>query len=250
MAMSGHSKWSTIKHKKGAADAKRGKIFTKHAKLIEIAAREGNSGDPTMNTALANAIYNAKADNVPNENIDRAIKKGTGELKGEQMSHVLYECYGPGGIACIIECLTDNKNRSLSNVRSIIEKRGGKWAESNSVAFMFTRKGVIVAKATVNDDVELELIEAGADTIEKDGEMIHIQTEGSKWTKVRDVLVKAKAEIQEAGLQYVANQHLTISDVDSAQKVVHFIEAIEEDDDVSEVHSNADIDSAVLEQLQ
>ncbi len=139
--MSGHSKWSSIKHKKGAADAKRGKIFTKHAKLIEIAAREGSSGDLAMNAALKAAVDNAKAANVPNANIDRSIKKGTGELKGELTVSVTYEAYAPGGTALIIECLTDNKNRTLPNIRTIIEKRGGKMAESGSVMFMFTQKG-------------------------------------------------------------------------------------------------------------
>jgi len=232
--MSGHSKWSTIKHKKGATDAKRGKVFTKHAKLIEIAAREGDS-------ALKAAIDNAKAANVPNNNIDRAVKKGSGELKGEATVAVIYEAYAPGGAACIIECLTDNKNRSLGNVRSTIEKRGGKWAESGSVMFMFSQKGVVIAEGELNDDIELELIDAGAEDIDSSGGMISVTTDASSWTKVRDALNAGGMTVQEAGLKYVAQQEVAITDVETATKLMDFIEAIEEDEDVSEVHTNADI---------
>lgn len=232
--MSGHSKWSTIKHKKGATDAKRGKIFTKHAKLIEIAAREGDS-------ALKAAIDNAKADNVPNDNIDRAVKKGSGELKGEATVGVIYEAYAPGGAACIIECLTDNKNRSLGNVRSTIEKRGGKWAESGSVMFMFSQKGVVIAEGELNDGIELELIDAGAEDIEPNDGTISVTTAASNWTKVRDVLKAKGMTIQEAGLKYIAQQEVAITDTEVATKLMEFIDAIEEDEDVSEVHTNADI---------
>lgn len=247
--MSGHSKWSTIKHKKGAADAKRGKIFTKHAKLIEIAAREGG-GDPSMNSALANAIENAKMDNVPNANIDRAIKKGSGELKGEATASITYEAYGPGGIACIIECLTDNRNRTLSNVKSAIEKKGGKWAESGSVSFMFNRMGVIIATGKLSDEIELELIDAGAESIVSNVPgSISIETGATHWAKVRDVLKAKGFEIQEAGLKLVAQQDVTVSDVETAKKVMAFIEAIEEDDDVSDVHTNFEISEDVAAQL-
>lgn len=248
-AMSGHSKWSTIKHKKGAADAKRGKIFTKHAKLIEIAAREGGGSDLSMNAALKSAVDNAKADNVPNANIDRAIKKGSGELKGEITVEVVYEAYAPGGTACVIECLTDNKNRTLGNVRSTIEKRGGKWAESGSVMFMFGRKGVVIAKGTINEEMELELIDAGAEDIDTDGDTITVTSDGGSWPKVRDALKAAGCEIQEAGLKYVAAQNVAIEDVETARKVMEFMEAIEEDDDVSEVHMNADISDEIASQL-
>ena len=247
--MSGHSKWSTIKHKKGAADAKRGKIFTKHAKLIEIAAREGGGGDPSMNAALKAAIDNAKAENVPNANIDRAVKKGSGELKGEATAAVIYEAYAPGGTACIIECLTDNKNRTLNNVRSTIEKRGGKWAESGSVMFMFDQKGVIIAKGTIDDETELELIDCGAEDIERDGEIVTITTDMGSCAKARDLLKAKGLELQEAGLKYIAQQDVSVTDLDTAQKLMAFIEAIEEDEDVSEVHTNADISDEVATQL-
>lgn len=248
--MSGHSKWSSIKHKKGAADAKRGKVFTKHAKLIEIAAREGGSGDPSMNAALKVAIENAKGENVPNANIDRAVKKGSGELKGDVTVAVLYEAYAPGGAACIIECLTDNKNRSLSNVRSTIEKRGGKWAESGSVMFMFQRKGQVLAKGAMNDDIELAVIDAGAEDIDIADSEVSIITDATSWNTVRDIVKEHGLSIEEAGLKYVADQTVSIEDAETAQKFMNFIEAIEEDEDVSEVHSNADISAAILETLE
>lgn len=247
--MSGHSKWASIKHKKGAADAKRGKVFTRHAKLIEIAAREGGSGDPGMNPSLKAAIDNAKADNVPNANIDRAVKKGSGELKGEATVEVVYEAYAPGGAACIIECLTDNKNRTLSSVKSTIEKRGGKWAESGSVMFMFSRKGVVIAKGDLSEDTELSLIDAGAEDIEKTDNIISVTTDATTWNKVRDALKENGCEIQEAGLKYVAQQEIQISDAEAAKKLMDFMDTIEEDDDVSEVHTNADIADDVAASL-
>ena len=247
--MSGHSKWASIKHKKGAADAKRGKIFTRHAKLIEIAAREGGNGDQDMNPGLKAAIDNAKADNVPNANIDRAVKKGSGELKGEQTAAITYEAYGPAGVACIIECLTDNKNRTISNVRSTIEKRGGKWAESGSVKFLFDRKGVVIAQGKLDEEGELGLIDAGAEDIDRAGDIISVTTEADKWPQVRDALKASGLTVQEAGLKYVAKQEAPIADVDSAKKLMGFIDAIEEDDDVSEVHTNADISDEIAAQL-
>lgn len=248
--MSGHSKWSTIKHKKGAADAKRGKIFTKHAKLIEIAAREGGGSDTSMNAALKTAVDNAKAENVPNANIERAIKKGSGELKGDATVEVTYECYAPGGAACIIECLTDNKNRTLANVKSTIEKRGGKWAESGSVMYMFGRKGVVLAEGEVNDDLELTLIDAGAEDIDAADGNIAVTTDGGSWPKVRDALKEAGCEVKESGLKYVAQQDVAVSDAEAAKKLMDFIEALEEDEDVSEVHTNADISDEIAASLE
>jgi len=247
--MSGHSKWHSIKHKKGAADAKRGKIFTRHAKLIEIATREGRGGDPSMNPRLATAIENAKADNVPNINIDRAIKKGSGELKGEATEEVVYETYAPGGAACIIECFTDNKKRTLSNVKSAIEKNGGKWAESGAVMFMFDRKGVVIARGNLSEAAELALIDAGAEDIEKTGDIISVTTSAARWNKARDVLKENGCEIREAGLKYVAKQEVPVTDAATAKKLMDFIEVVEEDDDVSEVHTNANIADEVAAAL-
>lgn len=247
--MSGHSKWSTIKHKKGAADAKRGKIFTKHAKLIEIAAREGGSGDLSMNAALKTAVENAKAENVPNANIDRAIKKGTGELKGEATAAVTYEAYAAGGAALIIECLTDNKNRTLPNVRTIVEKRGGKMAESGSVMFMFEPKGVVVAKGSMDDELELALIDNGAEDIEVDDDLITVTTDVTAWTNVRNLLKEKNYHIEEAGMKLVAQQEIPVSDIESARKLMELIEALEEDEDVSDVYTNADISDEIATQL-
>ncbi len=247
--MSGHSKWSSIKHKKGAADAKRGKVFTKHAKLIEIAAREGSSGDLAMNAALKAAVDNAKAANVPNANIDRSIKKGTGELKGDITVGVTYEAYAPGGAALIVECLTDNKNRTLPNLRSIIEKRGGKMAESGSVMFMFTQKGVVMAEGELNDDLELALMDANVEDIESDDGIITVTGDISSWTKARDVLKVAGLDVQEAGMKYVPLQEAVIDNVESAQKLMDLLAAIEEDEDISDVHTNANISDEIASQL-
>ncbi|MCF7844318.1 MAG: YebC/PmpR family DNA-binding transcriptional regulator [Kiritimatiellales bacterium] len=248
--MSGHSKWASIKHKKGAADAKRGKIFTRHAKLIEICAREGGGGDPSMNPSLKTAIDNAKAENVPNMNIDRAIKKGTGELKGDQTVAVTYEAYAPGGAAVIIECLTDNKNRTLSSVKSTIEKRGGKWAESGAVMWMFEQKGIVIGRgAPLSEDTELTLIDAGAEDIEFSDNLIEVKTEAASWPKVRDALKEAGYEIEEAGMKYVAKQEADIKDAEAASKLMNFTDALEEDEDVAEVHTNANISDEVAAQL-
>ncbi|MDP7247197.1 MAG: YebC/PmpR family DNA-binding transcriptional regulator [Candidatus Peribacteraceae bacterium] len=249
--MSGHSKWASIKHKKGAADAKRGKIFTRHAKLIEISAREGGSGDPSMNPSLKAAIDNAKAENVPNMNIDRAVKKGSGELKGNLTVAVIYEAYGPGGAAVIVECLTDNKNRTLSSVKSTIEKRGGKWAESGSVMWMFEKKGIVIAKADgeLSDEVQLELIDAGAEDFEASDGTVTVTTGAVDWPKVRDAIKSAGMELEEAGMKYVAKQSAEISDVESAKKLMNFVEELEADEDVSEVHTNADITEEIANQL-
>ncbi len=251
--MSGHSKWANIRVRKGAQDAKRNKVFTRHARLIEIAARAGG-GDPVTNTSLRTAIDNAKEDSVPNANIERAIKKGSGELKGEAMQELVYEAYGPGGTAYLIECLSDNRNRTAPNIRLVIGKHGGRVADSGSVAWMFDRKGLVVADigasgadgrdvriARPYENLELELIDFGAeDFTEADG-VIRVVTALTEWTHVRDFL-KAQngCTILSAGLSYLPKQRVPVDEV-TAQKVAEFMEAIEEDDDVSEVHTNADL---------
>lgn len=244
--MSGHSKWHNIRVKKGAADAKRGKVFTRHAKLIEIAAQRG--GDPSMNPSLRTAVDNAKADSVPNANIERAIKKGSGELKGDKMEEIVYAAMGPGAAAFLIECLTDNKNRTLSNLKTTINKNGGNFAESSSVLWMFGRKGVVVgsiaegAKVKPLEDMELELIDFGAEDIDADEGVITVTTDMANWTPVRDYLKNNGYTIDSAGLQYVPSTKTAVKDEETAGKVVHFIEVIEEDDDVSQVFTNADIE--------
>jgi len=202
-----------------------------------------------MNAALKGAIDNAKAENVPNANIDRAIKKGSGELKGNQTVEVIYEAYGPGGSAIIIECLTDNKNRTINNVRPAIEKRGGRWAESGSVMYLFEKKGVVIGKGDLSDETELALIDAGAEDIDKNGDIISITTGMTSWNNARDVLKENGIEIEEAGLKYVPKQTSPISDVATAQSLMTFVETIEEDEDVSEVFTNADVSEEVAAQL-
>lgn len=240
--MSGHSKWANIRVKKTAQDAKRGKVFTRHARLIEIVARAG--ADIQSNAALRAAIENAKADSVPNANIERAIKKGSGELKGEAMQEVIYEAYGPSGSAFIIECLTDNKNRSLSNVKLILGKNGGRFAENGSVMWMFERKGVVTGngKSEIEngklEELELELIDRGADDFEVDDSHIQVVTDMMHWAGVRDFLITKGFTIESAGLQYVAKQTAPV-DSQAMQKIEELIAALEVDDDVSEVHTNA-----------
>lgn len=245
--MSGHSKWHNIRVKKTAADKARGKIYTRHAKLIEIAAQKG--GDPTMNPSLRTAIDNAKADSVPNANIDRAIQKGTGELKGDTMEEVVYAGYGPGNVALVIECLTDNKNRTLSNVKVALSKNGGNFAESSSVMWMFARRGVVVARNSpfvsaqgdkLPEEIELGLIDAGAEDIEQEDGMLTVTTDMSAWAGVRDFLKTQGCEIVSAGLRYVPTQQAEVSG-ETAEKLLQLVDALEEDDDVSEVHTNAEI---------
>lgn len=238
-----------------ASDARKGKAYTKYARLIEIAAREGG-GDPATNVRLRSLIDAAKQESVPNANIDRAIKKGTGALKGEAMQETVYEAYGPGGSAFIIECLTDNKNRTLSNVKLILSKTGGRFAESGSVMWMFERKGVVAARngklqmenptsaaafaetSGKLEELELQLIDLGAEDFDIDGDTIHVTTDSSKWTAVRDYLKAQGFTIDSAGLEYVAKQTAPV-DQGTMEKVGALIDALEEDEDVSTVSTNA-----------
>lgn len=241
--MSGHSKWANIRIRKGAQDAKRGKIYTRRARLIEMAAHNG--GDPMTNALLRTAIENAKEDSVPNANIERAIKKGTGALKGEGIiEEILYAAYGPGSIALLIECLTDNRNRTINHVRSVMEKNGGRWADSGSVQWLFTRKGVVVARGagTWNDTLELQLIDAGAENIDRN-EGTEVVTTVAGWSKIRDLLKSAGFEIVTAGLKYIPEQSVPVNDEQIARQIVRLVEVIEEDDDVVEVFTNADLNS-------
>lgn len=241
--MSGHSKWANIRVRKGAQDAKRGKVFTRHARLIEMAARSGG-GDPGTNAALRTAIENAKEDSVPNMNIERAIKKGTGETKGEAMQEIVYEAYGPGGTAFIIECLSDNRNRTAANVRSIVSKNGGHLAGAGSVVWMFERKGLVVAEVPAGmtppllEELELEIIDAGAEDFSVEDGVMRVVTPVSDWSRVRDFLKQRQCTVLSAGLSFIPKQKVAVDEAVAA-KVTEFIELIEEDDDVSEVHTNA-----------
>ncbi len=245
--MSGHSKWHSIRHKKGIADAKRGKIFTRHANLITIAARSG--GDPDMNPTLRLAIDNAKRANVPNANIDKAIKRGTGEDKSAaQIEEVTYEGYGPGGTAVIVECLTDNTNRTYTNVRTIFNKQGGNLGKSGVVAWMFDRKGVITLnlEGIDADEAELAAIDSGADDIEREGETMQVYTNPSDLSLVSDKLKDVGFEAEQAEVQLIPNQTVKVEDESTAKKVLNFMDALDDDPDVSNISSNFDIPDELI----
>jgi len=246
--MSGHSKWNSIKHKKGAADAARGKVFTRHAKLITIAARDGG-GDPDMNPGLRLSVENAKKENMPNENIDRAIKKGTGEDKeGTQFFEMSYEGYGPGGVAVLVECLTDNKNRTVASVRSAFSKNGGNLGESGSVAFLFEKKGIIVC-TNPSESLEMAAIEAGAENFENADDSLEISTAPSDFFAVKSALEAAGAEISLAEIHQSPMTSVSVTDEKIATPIVRLLTVLEDDDDVSHVFSNADISSEMLEKV-
>ncbi len=237
--MSGHSKWHSIKHKKGAADAKRGKIFTKHAKLIAIAAQSG--GDANMNPALRAAIDNSKADNMPSANIEKAIKKGTGEDKeGLTIFEVLYEGYGPAGTAILVETLTDNKNRTVASVKHAFSKNGGNMGAEGSVAWMFDKKGQITIDVADknHDEVELEAIDAGADDLEFQDDLLIVYTDPNDLMAVKDVFLQKNYLVKSASLVYKPKNEVHIETEADAQKVMKLIDALEDDDDVNEVYSN------------
>lgn len=249
--MSGHSKWHSIKHKKGAADAKRGKVFTVHAKLIAIAARDGGS-DPDTNSALRSAIDNARGANVPNSNIDRAIKKGTGDLKnGVEISENMYEGYGPAGIAVYVHTITDNKNRTVASVKSTFTKNGGNMGTAGSVAYLFHKKGVIMieAEADKHDDLELAAIDAGAEDIKKDGNNFEVFTDSKNLHEVKKKIEEAGIAVESAEITYIPENEVKIDDETKARKALKLMEALEEDDDVANVYSNFDIPEEIMEKL-
>lgn len=235
--MAGHNKWSKIKREKGANDAKRGAIFTKIGNQIAIAARSGT--DPTMNSALALAIEKAKQANMPNANIQRAIDR-VNDKNAAQLEEITYEGMGPAGVGIIIETATDNKNRTFPEVRTALTKNGGRIADAGSVAFQFDRKGVIRVAAT-GEDALLTVLDAGAeDASEEDGELI-VYTDQKELAKVRQAIVDAGLEVQDAELQYVAKNTIEVDDVETAQKVLKVLDALDDLDDVVNVHTNVDI---------
>jgi YebC/PmpR family DNA-binding regulatory protein len=248
--MSGHSKWSTIKHKKAAADAKRGKVFSKIAKEITVAARQGG-GDPAANITLRSLIQKARSVNMPADNIDRAVKKGTGELEGEQMEEILYEGYAPGGIAVIVEALTDNRNRSAAEVRHIFTKFNGSLAGQGSVSRSFNRKGVIaVSTQAAGEDRLLEwVLEAGAEDMTNEGEVFEIITGPQDYPAVLGKLEEVQVTPESAELTLLPETTMPVTDEAQAAALLRFVEALEDLDDVQNVYSNFDIDDALLEQL-
>ena len=244
--MSGHSKWATIRRKKGALDAKRGKLFTKLIKEVTIAARDGG-GDPNGNPRLRLAVDNAKAANMPQDNIDRAIKKATGELEGVSYVELTYEGYAPAGVAVLVEVATDNKNRTVAEVRHLFSKAGGSLGESGSVAWMFDRKGVItIPKQDKSEDEIMEiLLEAGADDLQTEEEYFEIQTSMENFEPVRRALTEKNISMENASLQWVAKNTIGVKGED-AEKVIKLIENLEDNDDVQNVFSNADIDESSI----
>jgi YebC/PmpR family DNA-binding regulatory protein len=236
--MAGHSKWAKIKRDKGANDAKRGAIFTRLGNAIAVAAKSG--GDPTMNPSLALAIEKGKAANMPNSNIDKAIKRGTGELGGDIIEEYMFEGYGPGGVGIIVEAASDNRNRTTTEVKTAFNKNGGNMAESGSVAFQFARKGVITVKAS-GEDALLAVLDAGAeDAVEDDGEIV-VYTDMKQLGAVRDAIKKTELEVTDAELQYVPNETITVDDKSQAMKIMKIMDAIEELDDVVNTFSNFDL---------
>ncbi len=241
--MSGHNKWSTIKNKKGKEDAKRGKIFTKHARNITVAAREGGL-DPEYNASLKTAIEMAKADNMPNDNIDRAIKKASGEAGGENYERIIYEGYGPGGVAFIVDCLTDNKNRTAPDVRHIFDKFGGNLGTDGSVMFLFERKGEIVLNGEGKDfdDFMMDSLEAGASDVYDLGEgYFEALTEVADFNDTLENLKNMGYKVESANISYIAN-NIEV-DGDHHEKLNKLIDALEDNDDIQEVYHNWDMPS-------
>jgi YebC/PmpR family DNA-binding regulatory protein len=247
--MSGHSKWSTIKRKKGAADAQRSKAWAKLLRFVEVAAREGG-GNIDANPTLATAVQKAKSSSVPNDNITRAIKRGTGELQGENYEEVSYEGYGPGGVAVLVRCLTSNRNRAAQDVRSMFNGNGGKMAEPGSVAWMFETKGVIVVTkdSMSEEDAFLVAVDAGAEDVRASDESIEVVTPPDKVKAVQDALEGAGAEVESADLTEVPKTTIAVEGND-AKKVLNLVDALEELDDVQDVYANFDISDDVLASL-
>lgn len=240
--MSGHSKWATTKRKKAVIDAKRGKIFTKLIKEITIAAR-GGGGDVAGNPRLRLAIDNAKAANMPQDNIERAIKKATGELEGVTFHEFMYEGYGPGGIAILAEVATDNKNRTVAEVRHIFSKAGGNLGETGSVAWMFERKGIITlpTQGKTEEDILELVMDDGAEDLENEEEFFEVVTPIEAFENVRKKLVDSGLEVENASLQWIAKNSIKIEG-ETSEKVVNLIEALEDNDDVQNVYTNADFE--------
>jgi len=247
--MSGHSKWATIKHKKGALDAKRGKIFTRLIKEITIAARQGG-GDPDGNPRLRSAVAAAKAENMPADNIKRAIQRGTGELPGATYEEISFEGYGPGGVALIVEATTDNRNRAVSEIRHTFAKNGGNLGEPNSVRFMFSKKGIIaVAKGAATEEQLMNIVlEAGGEDLNDEGETWEIVTDPQSFEAVAQAVRDAKIETVLSEITMIASTYTKLEGAVAAQ-MIRLLEALEDNDDVQNVYSNFDMDAQQLEEV-
>jgi YebC/PmpR family DNA-binding regulatory protein len=248
--MSGHSKWATIKHKKGAADHARGKLFAKLIRQVEVAARAGG-GDPDMNPSLRTMFQKARDSSVPLDTIERAIKRGTGELEGVTYEQITYEGYAPAGVAVLIDVLTDNRNRTGSEVRSIFSKRGGNMAEPGAVAWQFERKGVVLVPGSVDEDeLMLAALDAGADDIVSEDEYWRVSTPPTDLHKVRTALEEAGIPVESSDLTMIPTQLVPLDDAGNAKKVLQLIDALEDHDDVQAVHANFDVPDEVLQLIE
>src|ERR1700758_220231 len=246
--MSGHSKWATIKHKKGALDAKRGKIFTRLIKEIAMAAKSG--GDPDMNPRLRTAIVAAKAENMPADNIKRAIQRGTGELPGATYEEFVLEGYGPGGVALLAEISTDNRNRTVSEIRHVFSKNGGNMAEAGAVSWMFHKKGdIVIPKAAAKEDDLMGIVlEAGADDLNDDGDSWEVLTAPSAYEAVLEAVKKAGITPTSSSVSMIPQNYIKLEGSRSST-MIRLLEALEEHDDVQNVHANFDIDQKLLEEV-
>ena len=248
--MSGHSKWSTIKRKKGAIDATRGKMFTRLIKEITVAARSGG-GDPDGNPRLRSAIITAKKENMPKDNIARAIKKGTGEIAGEVYEEILYEGYGPGGVAVLVDCMTDNRNRTVADIRHYFAKSNGNLGESGCVAWMFDKKGLIqVDKKGITEEALMELaLEAGAEDVVEEENEFQVITAPENFNDVREALEKGGVKILEASVSMIPKNTVEVTEEKPAKALLKLLESLEDHDDVQNVHANFDIDDELMEKL-
>jgi YebC/PmpR family DNA-binding regulatory protein len=245
--MAGHSKWANIKHRKGRQDAARGKLFVKLAKAIEVAARDGG-GVIEFNPTLATAVEKAKGASMPNDNIERAIKRGTGEVEGAVYEEIWYEGYGPGGVALYVQILTDNRNRAASDVRSTFTRNNGNLGEPGSVGYLFSQKGMILAKGT-EDDVMLAALDAGAEDIRDGGDgLVEVVTEPSEMPAVRKAVEESGVSVESAEITQIPATTVPVEEAD-ARKILRLIDALDDLDDVQAVFSNYDIDDAVMEKV-
>jgi YebC/PmpR family DNA-binding regulatory protein len=249
--MSGHSKWANIKHRKGRQDARRGKIFTTMGKEITIAAREGG-GDIDSNSRLRLAVQSARAENMPGENIKRAIQRGTGEIEGLTYEEITYEGYAPSGVAVILEVVTDNRKRTVAELRALFSKLGGNLGEANSVAWNFSRKGVVTVKTgkLSEDDLVEHVLESGADDMEYDEDTSRIIASIDAYHKCNKYFTEKGIEIAGSKMEYIPKEMIKIDNLNDARKVVKFIETFEEHEDVQNVFSNFEIDDAIMEKLE
>lgn len=247
--MSGHSKWATIKHKKGAADKARGKLFAKLARQIEVAARAGG-GDIDANATLRTMVLKAKSAQMPKDAIDRAIKRGIGENDGANYESITYEGYAPGGVALLVDVLTDNRNRTASDVRGAFSKYGGSLAEPGAVSWQFSRRGVILASGKVDEDTVMNAaLEAGADDVVRDGDSWRVTTDPSDVYEVKDALVGAGIDVLSAESTMVSSTTIEVSDVDDARSILRIMDVLEENDDVQDVYANFDIDESLMQEI-